>query len=85
VSGHGFGFSDLNEALDYALAGGYRRYEADIRIGLARAHLSSGDPASARSEAELALAMSEDMSYHWGKLDAAEVLSDMECGDLAPL
>jgi len=85
LADHGFGFSDLNEALDYALADGYRIYEADARISLARAHLSSGDPASARSEAELALSMSEDMSYHWGKLDAAAVLSDMECGDPAPL
>jgi tetratricopeptide (TPR) repeat protein len=36
-------FSDLTEALEYARAGGYRLYEADIRIGLAWAHLAAGD------------------------------------------
>ena len=34
------GLDDLNEALDYALAGGYRIYEVDIRIALAWAHLA---------------------------------------------
>jgi tetratricopeptide (TPR) repeat protein len=84
------GFDDLNEALGYALAGGYRIYEADIRIALAWAHLAmansprpegegSGERAreleAARAEAERALQMSEEMGYYWGKVDAAEVLS----------
>ena len=33
---------DLNEALDYATAGGYRIYEADIRIALAWMHRARG-------------------------------------------
>ena len=66
--------SDLNEALGYALAGGYRIYEVDIRIGLAWAHLAAGDHSAARVEAERARAMSADMGYHWGKVDAEEVL-----------
>ena len=70
-------FADLNEALDYATASGYRRYEADIRIALAWAHLATGDTASARREAERARAMSADMGYHWGKVDAEEVLSQL--------
>jgi len=68
-------FSDLNEALEYARAGGYRIYEADIRVALAWAHLAAGNEKSAREEAEYAWHMSEEMSYHWGKVDADEVLS----------
>ncbi len=67
-------FSDLNEALGYAQKGGYRIYEADIRIALAWAHLADKKPEPARQEAKPALAMSEDMGYYWGKLDAEEVL-----------
>jgi hypothetical protein len=47
-------FSDLNEALGYAVDGGYRLYEADIRVALAWAHLAVRDPAAARAEAERA-------------------------------
>jgi len=68
-------FSDLNEALEYARAGGYRLYEADIRVALAWAHLTAGNKRSAKEEAEYARQMSEEMSYHWGKVDADEVLS----------
>jgi tetratricopeptide (TPR) repeat protein len=74
-------FSDLNEALEYAVSGGYRIYEADIRIALAWAHLSPGpSPASgqgeeaARAEATRALQMSTEMGYYWGQVDAEEVL-----------
>jgi hypothetical protein len=55
--------------------GGYRIYEADIRVALAWAHLAAGDPAAARPEAERAQRMSADMGYHWGQVDAAEVLA----------
>ncbi|MCA9957239.1 MAG: hypothetical protein KC434_21070, partial [Anaerolineales bacterium] len=68
-------FSDLREALGYATDGGYRLYEADIRIALAWAHLASGNPAAARQEATRAQTMSPDMGYHWGQVDAAEVLA----------
>jgi tetratricopeptide (TPR) repeat protein len=67
-------FADLNEALGYALDGGYRIYEADIRVALAWAHLSAGNPSAARAEAERARQMSVEMGYHWGQVDAAEVL-----------
>ena len=70
----GLVFSDLNEALGYAVDGGYRIYEAGIRIGLAWAHLAAGDTDRARQEAERAQRMSVDMGYHWGQVDAAEVL-----------
>lgn len=69
--------SDLGEALDYATAGGYRVYEADIRVGLAWAHLAAGDVPAARAEAECAAHMSADMGYHWGQVDASEVLARM--------
>jgi len=76
------GLDDLNEALGYALAGGYRIYEADIRIALAWAHLAGAgeagererELAAARREAERARAMSVEMGYHWGVVDADEVL-----------
>jgi len=71
-------FSDLNEALEYARAGGYRIYEADIRVALAWAHLAAGNQKSAREEAEYARQMSEEMSYHWGVVDANEVLSALK-------
>ncbi|MFX1555154.1 MAG: trypsin-like peptidase domain-containing protein [Promethearchaeota archaeon] len=71
----GLAFSDLNEALGYAVDGGYRIYEADIRVALAWAHLAAGEPNRARQEAERAQRMSADMGYHWGQVDAAEVLA----------
>jgi len=79
----GLASSDLNEALAYAVDGGYRIYEADIRVALAWAHLAAGEPDRARQEAlrraqdeaERAQRMSADMGYHWGQVDAAEVLA----------
>lgn len=73
-------FSDLNESLEYARAGGYRICEADIRVALAWAHLAAGNKRSAQEEAEYARHMSEEMSYHWGKVDADEVLSALKGG-----
>ena len=75
-------FNDLNEALNYAVEGGYRIYEADIRVALAWAHLNSPRPLAgegqgvraAKVEAERALQMSQEMGYHWGVVDAEEVL-----------
>lgn len=69
--------SDLDEALDYATADGYRVYEADIRVGLAWARLAADDVAAARAEGERAQRMSADMGYHWGQVDASEVLARM--------
>jgi tetratricopeptide (TPR) repeat protein len=71
-------FHDLDEALGYAAAGGYRIYEADIRVALAWAHLAAGDTAKARAEARRALGMSREMGYHWGQVDAEEVLGELE-------
>jgi tetratricopeptide (TPR) repeat protein len=79
-------FNDLNEALGYAVEGGYRRYEADIRVALAWANLTpipSPSPVGtadrgreqARVEAERTLQMSKEMGYSWGKVDAGEVLA----------
>ncbi len=67
-------FNDLNEALDFAVRGEYRIFEANIRNALAWAHLANGDTAQVRREAETAQAMSAQMGYHWGGVDAAEVL-----------
>jgi tetratricopeptide (TPR) repeat protein len=69
--------SDLSEALEYARAGGYQLYEADIRIGLAWAHLAAGRKEDAAKEASYAKRMSEGMGYYWGKKDADEVLESI--------
>ncbi len=71
-------FSDLREALGYATRDGYRLYEADIRNALAWAHLASSDLEAAKTEAERARAMSQDMGYYWGQVDADEVLGEIE-------
>jgi tetratricopeptide (TPR) repeat protein len=70
-------FNDLNEALNYAVEGGYRIYEADIRVALAWAHLAASSTLSAKAEAERALQMSQEMGYHWGVVDAEEVLKNV--------
>ncbi|MCC6605362.1 MAG: trypsin-like peptidase domain-containing protein [Anaerolineae bacterium] len=75
LSGLPQAFSDLREALGYATDGGYRIYEADCRIALAWAYLASGNPAEAKQEASRAQTMSADMGYHWGQVDAAEILN----------
>ncbi len=66
--------SDLNEALGYALAGGYRLYECDLRIGLAWAALAAKEAAAAQAEADRAAQLAAEIGYHWGQVDAAEVL-----------
>jgi tetratricopeptide (TPR) repeat protein len=71
-------FNDLNEALGYAVQSGYRIYEAGIRVALAWAYLAAGDPDRARQEAARARQVSEQMGYHWGRVDAAEVLAALD-------
>jgi len=67
-------FSDLNEALGYCVESGYRIYEADVRVALGWAYLANGEKDKAKQSAERALHMSNEMGYHWGKVDAEEVL-----------
>lgn len=69
---------DLTEAFEYARAGGYRLYEADIRIALAWTYLVAGSDNRARDEAAYALQMSQNMGYHWGIVDAKEVLAKLD-------
>ena len=70
-------FTDLNEALIYAVEGGYRIYEADVRVALGWAYLANGEKEKAKESAQRALQMSQEMGYHWGKVDAEEVLERM--------
>ena len=70
-------FDDLNEALNYSTLGGYCIYEADIRVGLAWAHLAANDKVRAIAEAKRAKEMSDAIGYHWGKVDADEVLREV--------
>jgi hypothetical protein len=87
-------FADLREALELATRGGYRRYEADARVALAWAYLAPPIPgpsptrggrehamARALEEAQRAHALSEAMGYHWGRVDAEEVLGRMGNGE----
>jgi tetratricopeptide (TPR) repeat protein len=67
--------NDLNEALSLCLTSGYRIHEADCRVGLAWLQYHSGDPEKARQEAERAKTMSAEMGYHWGGVDADEILA----------
>jgi tetratricopeptide (TPR) repeat protein len=67
--------SDLNEALGLCTTSGYQRYEADCRVGLAWLFYHEGDIEKAREQAERAKSMSADMGYHWGGVDADEVLA----------
>jgi tetratricopeptide (TPR) repeat protein len=69
--------SDLDEALGCAVAGGYRIYEADIRVALAWMHRAKGNFNAAQREAERAQRMSQAMGYYWGQQDAAEVLKEL--------
>ena len=46
-----------------------------IGVALAWTHLAAGEPERARQEAERAQQMSVQMGYHWGQVDAAEVLA----------
>ena len=71
----------MREALGYATDGGYRIYEADIRITLAWAHLAAGDAATAAQEAARARAMSREMGYHWGQVNVEKVLAAIGEGE----
>lgn len=68
-------FIDLNEALHYSERGRCRWYEADIRIAFAWAHLANHENQKAKESAARALQMSVEMGYHWGKVDAEEVMN----------
>ena len=39
--------------------------------------LADGNPKAAQAEAKRAQHMSEQMGYHWGKVDAAEGLAEL--------
>jgi len=60
-------FGDLNEALGYCVESSYRIYEADVRVALAWVYLANGEKEKAKSSAECALQMSNEMGYHWGR------------------
>ena len=67
----------MTEALGYALAGGYRIYECDLRIGLAWAALAAKDIATVQAEANRAAQLAKEIGYHWGAVDTAEVLAGL--------
>jgi Tfp pilus assembly protein PilF len=49
-----------------------------VRVALAWAYLANDEKEKAKQSAERALQMSNEMSYHWGKVDAKEVLERIE-------
>jgi tetratricopeptide (TPR) repeat protein len=68
---HGY----LDEALNYAVTGSYRIYEIDICVALGWAYYAAGDTSSVRAQGERAQHLSADIGYHWGRVDAAEMLT----------
>ena len=61
----------LDEAMTYTTTGGYRIYEANLRIALAWLHWREVDLVTARREANRAKRASEEMGYFWGRVDSA--------------
>jgi len=70
--------ADLEESYHPVIWGGFRLYEADLYVGQALVHAHRGDPAAAHRTAERALYLSGELGYHWGKVDAEEVLSSLD-------
>jgi tetratricopeptide (TPR) repeat protein len=68
--------ADLAEAEHYAVAGGYRIYEVDIRISKAWMH-SIADRDAARRELGIAQDLSKKIGYHWGCQDSEELLASI--------
>jgi tetratricopeptide (TPR) repeat protein len=75
--------SDLGEALSAAIQNDYRRFEIDIRLALARVYHATDDVVAARQEAERAHTLSEQTGYHWGAVDADDVLTSLGSGTTA--
>jgi len=69
--------NDLREALDYAVSGGFRTLEADVLISLARISRIGGDTSAGQVQAERARVLSAEMGYHWGRVDAEELLRSL--------
>ncbi len=70
-------FSDLNEALGYAVDGGYRIYEADIRVALAWAWLATPIPSPSPVEhpsTPLRSAQDADRGREQARLEAERAL-----------
>jgi len=87
------GRADLEEALTYAAdgaytprdvtlryvqAGGYRIYEADIRVALMRCFIASGDPAAARAEFHRIERLSTATGYRSAVVSAAALLQRID-------
>ena len=70
--------NDLEEALEYAITGGYRLYEADIYIGFAWASHVDGNVPNARNNAKQAMALSEKIGYSLGLRKANEVMEAID-------
>jgi hypothetical protein len=65
---------DLNEALNLALGGSYKLYEADIRLGRARHFANEGNMEDARADLKRARALVDETGYYWAGIEA-EALS----------
>ncbi len=61
---------DLNEALNLALAGSYKLYEADIRLGLARHSANEGNMGDGRANLKRARALADETGYYWARTEA---------------
>lgn len=69
---------DLVMARDICRDPGYRLLETDVLIALSRIDTAQGRSNEAEAQAKRALRTSEEMGYHWGTVDAAEVLAALQ-------
>ncbi|NJP04931.1 MAG: hypothetical protein HC837_04525 [Chloroflexaceae bacterium] len=69
--------SNLEEAWNAVLIGGYRLYEVDLRVGLAWLHLADGDTTAALEQARYVQRLSSLLGYHWGDVDAATIIDSI--------
>lgn len=70
--------SNLDEALDLAVAGGYRIYEADVRVSLAHSFYAAGKIMEAKQQATRAQRMSIEMDYHLRQAEASIILEKLD-------
>lgn len=66
---------DLGEALELAKRGGYRIYEVDARLGIARVRYAQRAGAEAQAHAEYARTRAAEMGYARGLAEAEALLS----------
>lgn len=71
---------DANEALKLTSRTGFKLYEPDAEIVLAKAYLAQGEIDKAKEYAQSAYDKAKQMSYYWPQKDAEEILKSITNG-----